>query len=743
MKAPRMLLLLLSLNLNACVGAAPAVTVPGDEDAAVEPDAAMPEPDASAQEDAEPDAAPEADGSMIDNDGDGRINDADCNDNDPVVYVGASEICDGKDNNCDGHIDEGIETHTMYVDADGDGYGNPELSVETCLGDMPGLVQDNTDCNDVRADFFPGNDIPGDGFDNDCDEDSADGTDGTDGADGTDGEPGVGTPGTPGTPGSPGPAGDDGAASVINISPAGNACPRGLGIIFTYGPDRSGAANGGPDGVPDPVSALREIVCFPVPRDGQSVAIATEPATPAECPNGGIAVITGPDANNDDIPDPATATRQLVCVPDAANPDSDLDGDPDSTDCAPNNASVHNGAADLCGDDIDQNCDGNDAVCIDNDFDGDGVIDGLDCAPLNANVFPGAREVCNSLDDDCDNAVDEGVLNRFYPDVDEDGYGDLDVADARMACNAPAYFTADHTDCNDRNSQVHPDAVEICGNGVDDNCDGSVDPICVANDNDGDGDPDATDCNDNDASIRHGAAETCNGLDDNCDGRVDEDLRRTFFPDVDGDGFGDMNAVAIPACQAPFGHVGNNTDCADLNAQVFPSRAEICGDGIDQNCDGVDQRCNVNASTVRVSTNQNVPAGLILSVEAVRNAADLGDEWNEVAGVVNDNEIELSLSSDEYDLPLLCAIRFNVSIFEDAADIRNGMIVGRADSWLCEGYTSGLVDTAGILEGFQVDISHLGVLYDEGDLDTWSPDGAAGGCSAILVLNARACGLLL
>ena len=47
----------------------------------------------------------------------------DCNDADPNVHSGATEVCDGVDNNCDGQIDEGLKI-TFYRDLDGDGYGN-------------------------------------------------------------------------------------------------------------------------------------------------------------------------------------------------------------------------------------------------------------------------------------------------------------------------------------------------------------------------------------------------------------------------------------------------------------------------------------------------------------------------------------------------------------------------------------------------------------------------------------------
>ncbi|MBM74143.1 MAG: hypothetical protein CMK59_01975, partial [Proteobacteria bacterium] len=96
-------------------------------------------------------------------------NDDDCDDVLPEFYPGATELCDGLDNDCDGDADEGLNS-IYYTDADGDGFGDPAEAVETCelSGD---LVDNNDDCDDTPIsgpNNFPGQNETCDGRDNDC-----------------------------------------------------------------------------------------------------------------------------------------------------------------------------------------------------------------------------------------------------------------------------------------------------------------------------------------------------------------------------------------------------------------------------------------------------------------------------------------------------------------------------------------------------------------------------------------------
>ena len=98
------------------------------------------------------------------------MDDTDCNDGDGAVFPGASETCDGTDNDCDGVTDESdaADASTWYADLDSDGFGNASSTSQSC-SQPSGHVADSTDCDDTSASTNPGGTEVCDFSDNDCD----------------------------------------------------------------------------------------------------------------------------------------------------------------------------------------------------------------------------------------------------------------------------------------------------------------------------------------------------------------------------------------------------------------------------------------------------------------------------------------------------------------------------------------------------------------------------------------------
>lgn len=106
----------------------------------------------------------------VDADGDTYDSSVDCNDNDASIHPGADESCDEIDNDCDGLVDEygAIDAPVWFVDGDGDGYGDPEVTREACEAPED-YVDNDEDCDDSQDAVYPGADEVCDDLDNDCD----------------------------------------------------------------------------------------------------------------------------------------------------------------------------------------------------------------------------------------------------------------------------------------------------------------------------------------------------------------------------------------------------------------------------------------------------------------------------------------------------------------------------------------------------------------------------------------------
>jgi MYXO-CTERM domain-containing protein len=239
------------------------------------------------------------------------------------------------------------------------------------------------------------------------------------------------------------------------------------------------------------------------------------------------------------------------------------------------------------------------------------VGDSTDCNDNDSSISPSGTEVCDSVDNDCDQDIDEDSavdVQTWYADTDSDGYGNPSSTD--IDCDQPSGFVADNTDCDDNESTTHPGADEYCDN-IDNDCDqvtdedDAVDALTWYADTDGDGYGDAgnptnactqpanhltddTDCDDNNNAVHPGATEYCDTIDWDCDNETYDDDSSdalTWYADMDLDGYGDP-ANSTLACFEPSGYGSDNTDCNDSDVDINPSVAEIWYDGVDQNCDG-------------------------------------------------------------------------------------------------------------------------------------------------------------
>jgi len=418
----------------------------------------------------------------LDDDGDGDPDALDCKPLDPAVNHAAVETCDGLDNNCQMGVDEGFPDFDLdgfknCVDPDDDDDGDPDVT--DCASLNP-LVHHGAKeaCNGVDDDCFGGVD---DGFGQitcgkgvclhsvpACDGGKTQVCDPFLGAsvETCNGK-------------------DDDCNGMTDEGLGSTTCGKGV-CLHTV----QNCAGGWPQAC-DPMDGALAETCDG--QDDDCDGLADEGLGNTTC-GLGICLHSTPNCV-DGLPtacDPMDGAQLEACD----GLDNDCDGDVDeqlgATTCGKGACNhevaycaggkvqvcdpLQGASAETC-DGIDNDCDGNTDEELGSTSCGLGVCkhsvaNCVDGKVQTCDPFAGkSDEACDQLDNDCDGQTDEGAAacSNFYKDLDGDGWG----TDVKCLC-APEgdYDALLGNDCDDTNIAVHPTAVEVCNNSVDEDCDG-------------------------------------------------------------------------------------------------------------------------------------------------------------------------------------------------------------------------------------------------------------------------------